>query len=255
MLRSPASRDTRAAMSLAPQLLAAADALSQAVSGLKFGGSITHVYNPLAYARAPYAAYLERYAQRPKRIVFLGMNPGPFGMAQTGIPFGEVSFVRDWLGVEAPVARPAQEHPKRPVQGFGCSRSEVSGARLWGMFQSLCQTPERFFAWGFVANYCPLVFMDEGGRNVTPDKLAQRERAALFAACDAHLRALSAALAPEWLVAIGKFAEARAVEAALSGVRIASMPHPSPANPGANRDWDKSALARLASQGLRLPPA
>ena len=36
-----------------------------------------------------------------KRVVFLGMNPGPFGMAQVGVPFGEVAAVRDWLRIDA----------------------------------------------------------------------------------------------------------------------------------------------------------
>jgi single-strand selective monofunctional uracil DNA glycosylase len=238
-------------MSLSSELLAHADALCRALSRLRFGGAVTHVYNPLEYARAPYRAYLERYANSPKQVLFFGMNPGPFGMTQTGVPFGEIGHVRDWLGIEGAVARPPHEHPKRPVVGFACARSEVSGARLWGMWKALCTTPERFFAWGFVANYCPLVFMDEGGRNVTPDKLAPAERAALFAPCDAHLRAVVQTLAPAWVVGIGKFAEGRA-QAALTGVRLANMPHPSPANPNANRNWAELARAQLAAQGLEL---
>ncbi|HEY6881142.1 MAG TPA: uracil-DNA glycosylase family protein [Polyangiales bacterium] len=238
-------------MSIAKDLLAEADVLTRALKKLRFGGAVSHVYNPLEYARAPYAAYLERYGNSKKRVVFLGMNPGPFGMTQTGVPFGEIAHVRDWLGIEAEVTRPKGEHPKRPVLGFACNRSEVSGARLWGMWKALCGKPESFFAWGFIANYCPLVFMDEGGRNITPDKLAPRERAALYAPCDAHLRALVQALEPEWVVGIGKFAEGRAREA-LRGVQIASMPHPSPANPAANRDWAGAAQKQLSEQGLLL---
>ena len=99
---------------------------------LKFSPPVTHVYNPLVYARAPHDQYLQRFAASKKRVLYLGMNPGPYGMAQTGVPFGEVSMVRDWLGIEAAVKRPADEHPKRPIAGFACTRSEVSGARLWG---------------------------------------------------------------------------------------------------------------------------
>ena len=238
-------------MSLSSALLAQADVLSHTLDALSFGGAITHVYNPLGYARAPYRAYLERYARTPKRVVFLGMNPGPFGMAQTGVPFGEVAMVRDFLGIEAKVGRPPHENPKRPIVGFACTRSEVSGARLWSMFRTLSATADDFFRWGFVANYCPLVFMEESGRNLTPDKLSARERAALFAPCDDHLRALVGMLTPEWVVGIGKFAEGRAREA-LAGVQVASMPHPSPANPAANRNWAEAALAQLASQGLDL---
>jgi single-strand selective monofunctional uracil DNA glycosylase len=243
-------------MSLASELLEHADTLCRELTNLHFGGAVTHVYNPLEYARAPYAMYLEKYANTPKKVLFFGMNPGPYGMTQTGIPFGEINHVRDWLGVEAHVLRPPEEHPKRPVVGFACTRSEVSGARLWGMWKALYKTPARFFSWGLVVNYCPLVFMDEGGRNVTPDKLAPKERLALYAPCDAHLRAVVATLAPAWVVGVGKFAEGRAREAlATLDVRIGSMAHPSPANPNANRDWAGVARAQLEAQGVPLGKA
>ena len=106
--------------------------LAAAVDRLRFAAPVTHVYNPLGYARAPGRAYLERYGALPGRVILLGMNPGPWGMVQNGIPFGEVSLVRDWLGIRGKIARPAREHPKRPVLGMQCRRSEVSGARLWG---------------------------------------------------------------------------------------------------------------------------
>jgi single-strand selective monofunctional uracil DNA glycosylase len=240
-------------MSLASELLDASDLLTRALKKLRFGGAVSHVYNPLEYALAPFRAYVERYGDSKKRVIFIGMNPGPFGMTQTGVPFGEIAHVRDWLGIQGEVGKPKREHPKRPVLGFACNRSEVSGARVWGMWKQLCGTPEQFFSWGYIANYCPLVFMDEGGRNITPDKLAPAERAALFAPCDAHLRVVVKALDPEWVVGIGKFAEGRAREAlADAGVRFASMPHPSPANPAANRDWAGTAQRQLAEQGLSL---
>jgi single-strand selective monofunctional uracil DNA glycosylase len=241
-------------MSLPRQLLGHADTLCRELSTLRFRAPVSHVYNPLEYARAPYRSYLERYATGPKRVLFFGMNPGPFGMSQTGIPFGEVSAVRDWLGIEEPVGRPPLEHPKRPISGFACTRSEVSGARLWGLWKTLSGSAARFFSWGFVVNYCPLVFMEESGRNLTPDKLAPAERLALFAPCDAHIAKVVSLLEPEWVVGVGKFAEGRA-RAALTdraSARIASMPHPSPANPNANKNWAALALAQLAEQGLDL---
>jgi single-strand selective monofunctional uracil DNA glycosylase len=243
----------------ARKLLLAGVRLCEALAPLRFGPPVTHVYNPLEYARASYEAYVMRYGQSRKRVLFLGMNPGPFGMTQTGVPFGEVSQVRDWLGIECAVGKPAREHPRRPVHGFACARSEVSGARLWGLWRALYQTPERFFAWGFVANYCPLVFMDATGRNLTPDKLGRAERTALLAPCDAHLRAVVRALEPEYVVGIGKFAELRAraalAESAVgrfAAPQVAWMPHPSPASPAANRDWEGAARAALAAQGVPL---
>lgn len=228
-------------------------ALSRAAGALRFAPPTAYVYNPLDYAWEPHRAYLERWGEGPREVLLLGMNPGPFGMAQTGVPFGEVSLVRDWLGVSAPVGKPPREHPKRPVSGFACRRSEVSGARLWGWARSRFKTPERFFKTFFVLNYCPLVFMDAGGRNLTPDKLPAGERAALEAACDGALRALAAWYKPRLVVGVGQFAEARA-RAALAGAgcSFGSILHPSPASPAANRGWAPQAERQLEALGVAL---
>jgi single-strand selective monofunctional uracil DNA glycosylase len=234
-------------------LWGAAETLAREVDALSFATPVTHVYNPLRYAGATHREYVRRYAATPKRVVFLGMNPGPWGMAQTGIPFGEVAAVRDWLGISGEVGRPELEHPRRPVEGFACRRSEVSGARLWGAFATRHGEPERFFRERFVANYCPLLFLEETGRNRTPDKLAADERGVLFAACDDHLRAVCEALSPEWVIGVGGFAAGRA-EAALSdtGIRVGTILHPSPASPAANRGWAEQADAQLETYGLSL---
>jgi single-strand selective monofunctional uracil DNA glycosylase len=209
------------------------------------------VYNPLEYAWKPHAAYLRRFGASSKRVIFLGMNPGPWGMAQTGVPFGEVAAVRDWVGICEPVGKPAEEHPARPVEGFACRRSEVSGARLWGLFRERFGTAEAFFAEHFVANYCPLVFMEDSGKNLTPDKLRGDGTAALAAACDRHLADVARTLAAQWVIGVGAFAEARALalrEAEGLDFQVGRIPHPSPANPAANRGW--AALAENAMTGL-----
>jgi single-strand selective monofunctional uracil DNA glycosylase len=231
----------------------AAEELADAVDAIDFDPPVTHVYNPLRYAGVAHREYLRRYGASPKRVIYLGMNPGPFGMAQTGIPFGEVSLVRDWLGISAEIGKPDPEHPKRPVAGFGCPRSEVSGARLWGAFAERHGTAEEFFRERFVANYCPLVFMEESGRNRTPDRLRTAERTALYEACDRHLRAIVQELTPEWVIGVGAFAAGRAQEAlADTGVRIGTILHPSPTNPAANRGWAAQAEAQLVAYGLTL---
>ncbi len=233
------------------RLLAAAEELRSAVDVLKFSLPVTHVYNPLVYAWEPHAAYLRRYGAGQKRVVFLGMNPGPFGMAQTGVPFGEIAAVRDWLGLEGKVGKPPLEHPRRPVTGFKCSRSEVSGRRLWGLFADRFETPDRFFAEHLVVNYCPLAFIEASGRNRTPDKLPAAEQAALLAACDQHLRAVVAALQPQWLIAVGDFARRRAAEVFADGEpKLGRILHPSPANPTANRNWAAVVTRQLQSLGV-----
>ena len=232
------------------RLLLATPRLRKQVAGLEFGRPVTHVYNPLSYASQPYRLYLKRFGGTRKKVVFLGMNPGPFGMAQTGVPFGEVAHVRDWLGLEAPVGRPRSEHPRRPIEGFDCSRSEVSGQRLWGAIAAHWGTPKRFFADHFIANYCPLVFMEASGRNRTPDKLPADEREGLFSVCDSHLQRLVEILEPDWIVGVGAFAEGRARQALGPEARVATILHPSPANPRANRDWVGIARRQLRDLGL-----
>src|SRR4051812_40471044 len=224
--------------------------LCERVSGLSFRPPVAYVYNPLEYARAPHEAYLKRYGKGPKRALLLGMNPGPFGMAQTGVPFGDVTMVRDFLGVAGVVGKPTREHPKRPITGFDCKRSEVSGTRLWGFAHSYFETAARFFESFFVVNYCPLVFMDEGGKNLTPDKLPRAEQDALFAACDGALRDIVKILKPELLIGVGAFAESRARRTFpdFSGT-IGTILHPSPASPKANRGWAAIAERELRDLG------
>jgi single-strand selective monofunctional uracil DNA glycosylase len=227
--------------------------LARAVDRLVFAPPVTHVYNPLVYARASHEVYLRRYAQPSCEVLLVGMNPGPFGMVQTGVPFGEVGLVRDWLGIDGPVTPPEIQHPKRPVLGFACPRSEVSGSRLWSWARARFRSPERFFARFFVWNYCPLAFLEESGRNRTPDKLPVDERGALFAACDRALVAMTTYLEPELVIGVGKFAETRARDAlAGAGLRIGSMLHPSPASPIANRGWAERAEAQLRALGVPL---
>lgn len=234
-------------------LAAIARDLRDEVGELGFAPPVTHVYNPLDYAWEPHRRYLRRYGGAPKEAVLVGMNPGPWGMAQTGVPFGEVSMVRDWLGIEGEVGAPPQPHPKRPIEGFGCRRSEVSGRRLWGWARERFATPERFFARFFVHNYCPLAFLEETGRNRTPDKLPGAESGPLYAACDRALRRTIERLGPRRVIGIGAFAEARA-RAALDGleVEIGRILHPSPASPAANRGWAEQAEAELAAMGVEV---
>lgn len=232
-------------------LIRAARRLGALASRLEFAAPVAYVYNPLAYAWAPHAAYLRKFGNGRKRIVFLGMNPGPFGMVQTGVPFGELRAVREWLGIEGLVAKPEREHPRRLVAGFACARTEVSGRRLWGLFAQRFGKPERFFSEHMVLNYCPLAFVERSGRNRTPDKLAAGEKTALFAVCDEHLRSVVALLRPEWLIGIGDFALKRAQQAVGRGtVKLGRILHPSPASPAANRDWAALATRQLRELGV-----
>jgi single-strand selective monofunctional uracil DNA glycosylase len=236
------------------QLIAAALDLSRQVGRLKFRSPVVHVYNPLDYAWKAHEEYLRRFGRGPKRIVFLGMNPGPFGMVQTGIPFGEIDAVRDWMKITAPIGEPKKQHPHRPIFGYDCARSEVSGQRLWKLFADRFGAAEKFFANHFVANYCPLAFLEASGCNRTPDKLPATESLPLFRACDRHLRRVLEVLESEWVIGIGAFAADRAREVLEKmPVRIGQILHPSPASPAANRDWAGTATKQLEKCGAWRP--
>ncbi len=236
-------------------LLTAAKLLSDACDAMRFAEPVTHVYNPLGYAWTPFEQYVRRYGDDRKRVVFLGMNPGPYGMMQTGVPFGEVAAVRDWMKISCEIPAPKLEHPKRRIEGFACQRSEVSGRRVWGWAAERFGSAEQFFADNFVLNYCPLVFLESSGRNFTPDKLPKSEARGLEAICDAHLAENLRALAPQWAVGIGAFAAKRlqlviAASGLKDSIRVAQILHPSPASPMANRGWAPAAERALVEQGV-----
>jgi len=227
--------------------------LRDRVSGLRFGEPVSRVYNPLDYAWRPHAEYLDRFGKETKRVFLLGMNPGPWGMAQTGVPFGEVAAVRDWLGITIEVDHPLDEHPKRPVLGSACERSEVSGRRLWGWAANTFGAPGSFFETFFVGNYCPLQFLEAGGRNITPDKLTASERRPLYDACDHALVRTVETLKPRMVIGIGAFAENRArIALGTDAPPIGRILHPSPASPAANRGWAEAATKQLRELGVEL---
>jgi single-strand selective monofunctional uracil DNA glycosylase len=229
--------------------------LRRELAGITFSPPVAYVYRPLEYAWCPHSEFLERWGGAPKEVVLVGMNPGPWGMAQTGIPFGCVPLVADWLDLRCrTVGRPDRECPRRPVLGFDCKREEVSGARLWGWARERWGTPERFFASMWVTNYCPLLFLDEDGRNLTPDRLRAAERQAVTGPCDRALRRVVEALRARWVIGIGSFAESRILHACAGlPVRTGRILHPSPASPRANRGWAADATAELRRLGIEVP--
>lgn len=241
-------------MSRADDLVRLSHDLSARYAAISYPAPVAFVYNPLEYAAGPHECYLQKWGNGSKRVVFAGMNPGPYGMAQVGVPFGEISVVRDWLRITGAVGHPPAEHPKKPVLGFDCRRSEVSGRRLWGLFIDRFKNPEAFFAEHFVVNLCPLMFLDAGGRNLTPDKLPQPTRDQTMELCRFYIRRVCELLNANHLVAVGTFSTTVCTEA-VQGIHTAPptvlrIQHPSPANPNANRDWAGSATTDLQNAGV-----
>lgn len=235
--------------SLSQTLIADAHNFCNKVDALEFSGA-TFVYNPLRYARAANDKFLDLYGNTKHVALLLGMNPGPWGMAQTGIPFGEVVFAKEWLGIDVPIEKPEREHPSRPILGSACTRREVSGLRLWTWAQARFLTPENFFSHFFVANYCPLAFLAESGANITPNQLPPPEQEKLYTVCDSALRTLVWRIAPTMVVGVGAFAEKRARKALGKNHPIGRILHPSPRSPAANRGWVKQAEQQLKQLGI-----
>ncbi len=233
-------------------LVSIAQRLRDDLTPMRVGGAVAHVYNPLTYAWRPHREYLERFGQGTRDTLIVGMNAGYFGMAQTGIPFGDVSMVRDWLRIESRVDKPHDAHPKRPILGFECARREVSGQRVWSWARDTYGTPERFFARFFVLNYCPLCFLAESGANVALDKLPVAAREDLLAACDRALAAAVDVLEPRHAIGLGGFALQRIRRVMPDRVVCTKAPHPSPANASLRGDWSDAMNRALASCGIDI---
>lgn len=212
-----------------------------------------YIYNPLAYAWQAHELYLSQYVHPKAKAFFLGMNPGPFGMMQTGVPFGEINFVKNWMKIQMPVGKPEKEHPNRPVLGFDCPRSEGSGKRFWGLFSQRYPNAADFFAINTVFNYCPLGFLEPGktAKNFTPDHLPREERAALEHLCDAYLADILELIDPEILIGVGKYAQTKLEKVNTKDGRvISSIIHPSPGNPQANKGWNEKTTDKLIELGV-----
>lgn len=235
--------------------VAAATWLRDQSRRLEPGEPVKITYHPLVYAWDAHRAYLERYGEGRKKALLVGMNPGPWGMGQNGIPFGEKAFVGEWLGLQdTQIGRPPVEHPKRPVTGWACPRSEASGKRVWGFLKDLYGSPERALRDLLIVNHCPLLMYTEAGTNVTPDKLKRPDQEQVFAVCDEGLRRMIEVFRPEVLIGVGKYAASRCEIVAEGGLRVNQILHPSPASPLANREngayWRRSTREVFEAEGL-----
>lgn len=233
---------------IAEELIGAGRDLNAALGELEFTEPVALTYLTTDYARDGYESYLRKFGDTRKEVLFLGMNPGPYGMAQCGVPFGEVSLVRGWMGLEPEIGKPEVEHPRRPIDGMSCGRSEVSGRRLWGYFAEKFPRAEDFFARYLVVNFCPLVWMKASGANLTPDKIVRCEARVVEDLCQEHLGRVLGLLCPHTVIGVGGYAEkqlARAVGAMERRISVGKILHPSPASPLANRGWAEVAGGQL----------
>ncbi|KAE9529792.1 hypothetical protein AGLY_011888 [Aphis glycines] len=222
------------------------------LNNLNYGPNVEYIYSPLDYASNLHKAFLTKFLLTKKKVLFLGINPGPWGMCQTGIPFGEVNIVRDYLKVDGEVKTPTNYHPQRPVNGLNCHRSEVSGKRLWDLFIELSKgDPYKFFKDCFIYNYFPLALMNKNAKNITPGDLKSEFQKKLQEICDKSLSDIVTLLQTDTIVAIGKYAEKRSIEVVkkfkLNNIKIIQIPHPSPRSVGTAENWKKETLNQLKS--------
>lgn len=237
------------------RMLQIEEELSQQLDCLTFTPPVETVYRPLLYASEPHRQYVMKYGNTKKRLLLVGMNPGPFGMAQTGVPFGDIQCVRDFLSISGDVTKPEVEHPRRPVRGFACLRREVSGTRLWGWIERHCHTADKFFEHCYIHNYCPLLFIASSSRNITPPQLKSEERRDLLALCDDNLLKVIRLLDPKAVIGIGHFAANRVTRVLKNAVGMGDIQtgcilHPSPASPLANRQWAETVEKQLRDMQL-----
>ena len=215
-------------------------------------GSAECIYNPLRYAWDVHEEYLRRSGGHGAKAILMGMNPGPHGMGQMGIPFAATTVVRELIGIQGiEVNQPVNPHPNRPVNGLSHPKEEVSGTRLWNALSERYGSAGCIFEKVFVLNHCPLmIFSGPRATNITPDNIAGPSVKRLIERCDEHLREVVRILGIESVVGVGKYAERRARESLASmGVSVTSCWHPSPASPLANRnggaDWRENISSVL----------
>lgn len=72
-------------VSIAAKVLNIEKNLSSELEKLAFSPPVAYVYNPLTYAWETHSIFVSKYANTKKKILFVGMNPGPWGMVQTGV--------------------------------------------------------------------------------------------------------------------------------------------------------------------------
>ena len=209
-----------------------------------------YVTNPLDYAWEYHHSYLSQYGGLGAKTLLLGMNPGPFGMAQCGVPFGATKVAKNFLNISGRIHDPKNRHPKRPIEGLDFQRQEVSGTRLWGLLEEIWKDPITIHQNVFLVNHCPLLLLGESGRNITPANISGPAVNKLLKLCDKHLKETVESLGITRVVGIGKYAEKRA-KMAFSGMDIVvdTCWHPSPASPLANRndgaDWRENVTNAL----------
>lgn len=232
--------------SLTDTLLGFSKTLVQSLQKIDIGQFTNDIimYNVLDYAWDAWEQYITQYAKGTAHTLVLGINPGPHGMVQTGIPFGNISTVQHYLNIQPNIQHDKiSPHPRRPVLGLTYTREEPSGKLLWGTIQEMYPNPNDFFSDFFVLNYCPLAFFsnDEKASNLTPDKLPKIYQSHIEILCSKHLAQYLVGFQITRILAVGKYTQQIAGKVLEGGgldilmpkqkIEVQYLTHPSPLNP------------------------
>ncbi|KAF7991960.1 hypothetical protein HCN44_010761 [Aphidius gifuensis] len=218
--------------------------LSINLDKLNYNNPIDYIYCPIIYAKTVHFNYLNKYCRDKKNIMILGMNPGPWGMSQTGVPFGEINIVIDWLKINGHIDKPKRQHEQRQVDGFSCKRSEISGRKFWSLFKKLSNNPDTFFRHCFLRNFFkPTIIIII---------IAGPEQKKLQEFCDQALIEVIKILDVKVIIGVGRFSEQRAkkvVKTAKLSTKVLWMIHPSP-RATIGKNWQNLTLDFLKKENL-----
>jgi single-strand selective monofunctional uracil DNA glycosylase len=215
------------------------------------------VLDPSRYGERWHAPFRRLYPPRARPLLVFGLNPGPYGMAQTGIPFTDLKRLAQGLPRLAAELARSGERLSLPglapssLQPFLTRTFESSSVRVHRFLRLAHGSAERAFREVVFVNPCPLLFIDRAlGENRTPADLPRALRAGVD---EARVEVVSVAVAR--LRARGAIVLGRDAAAALSvplrarlGERaVVEWEHPARAVPDI---WARGLLAALRRRGL-----
>jgi single-strand selective monofunctional uracil DNA glycosylase len=228
------------------------------------------VLNPGRYGERWHARFRRAYPMSPRPLLVFGLNPGPYGMAQTGVPFTDLKRLesalpglwKDLVASGEPVTRPGLAPPS--LARHLTRTFESSSVRVYRFLERAYGRPELALREVVFVNPCPLLFIDpETGANRTPADLPRalraRKAAELVHAFEELRRATVleavAELEPRGAILLGRDVAAavgEALRAALGARSVVEWEHPARAVP---ETWSRGLADELRKRGLLRPLA
>ncbi len=228
------------------------------------------IWNPGLYGETWHARFRRLYRPGQHPLVVFGLNPGPYGMAQTGIPFTDIRRLVSALPDLAAELRGRGERVEPPglappgLRPYLSRSFESSAVRVYRFLKKGWGGAERGWTEVVVANPCTLLFIDPAeGKNRTPADLARaarlrgsgRDQVRELVESFGRIRIRCAvesieALSPRGAILLGKDVQAAlgpALRRILGEARVIPWEHPARAVP---ESWASGLLSALRRRGL-----